>query len=118
MKTLASVAMSHLTPSAAPPTTATAPCAPERLSSPPPAIEDELIICMRSFGASRIISATTIADATAKLEEVAFTPDIMGEVTASRLQELTGFAEGHAIALRKFSRDWCGKVDAKRARRA
>jgi hypothetical protein len=118
MKTLASVAISHLTPSAAPPAAAAAPHAPERLSSPPPAIEDELIICMRSFGASRIISAATIADATAKLEEVAFTPDIMGEVTASRLQELTSFAEGHAIALRKFSRDWCGKVDAKRARRA
>jgi len=114
MKTLASIAVSHLTGSAAIPAT---PHSPERLSSPPPAIEDELVICMQSFWASRIISAATIADAITKLEGIAFTPDIMGEVTTSRLQELTGFAEGHAIALRKFSRDWCGKVDAKRARR-
>jgi len=44
-------------------------------------------------------------------------PDIMGEVTADRLQELTGFAEGHAIALQKFVHEWCGKVDAKWAHR-
>jgi hypothetical protein len=52
------------------------------------------------------------------LEEVAYTPDIMGEVTAQRLQDITSFAEGHAIALRKFAREWCGKIDAKRARRS
>jgi len=88
----------------------------ERLSSPPPAIEDELAACMKAFVASRMISRELLDKAVDGLDEVCFTPDIMGEVTAERLQSLTGFPEGHAIALRKFAREWCGKIDAKRAR--
>jgi hypothetical protein len=91
---------------------------PERLSSPPPAVEDELTACLKAFGEKRALSLDTMDKALATLEEVAYTPDIMGEITAQRLQDLTGFAEGHAIALRKFSREWCGKIDAKRARRS
>jgi hypothetical protein len=77
----------------------------EWLSSPPPAIEDELTACLKAFGDKRALSCDTIDRAMSALEEVAYTPDIMGEVTAQRLQDLTGFAEGHAIALRKFSRE-------------
>lgn len=51
------------------------------------------------------------------LDEVCYTPDIMGEVTAEWLQSLTGLPEGHAIALHKFTHKWCGKIDAKCARR-
>jgi hypothetical protein len=119
MKSLATMAMSHVTPLApsAPSTSSVDHLSPLRLSSPPPAVEDELVICLKAFGVSRGLTAETIDKACAGLEEFAYTPDIMGEVTADRLQELTGFAEGHAIALRKFAREWCGKVDAKRARR-
>lgn len=125
LKSIASAAMASLAPpSPSPqvttPSTALAPPAVthdiERLSSPPPAIEDELIICMKAFAASRGLSAVFLAKAVDELEEVCYTPDIMGEVTAERLQSLTGFPEGHAIALRKFAREWCGKIDAKRAR--
>ena len=89
----------------------------ECLSSPPPAIEDELSVCMRAFATSRAISDELLDNAVAGLDEVCYTPDIMGEVTAGRLQTLTGFPEGHAIALHKFACEWCGKIDAKRARR-
>jgi len=87
----------------------------ERLSSPPPAIEDELSACMKAFAASRVISGELLEKAVDGLDEVCYTPDIMGEVTAEHLQSLTGFPEGHAIALRKFTREWCGKIDAKHA---
>jgi hypothetical protein len=119
LKSIASAAVASLVPPAPefsrnlhPPTRDT-----ERLSSPPPAIEDELAVCMKAFAASRVISVDLLDKAVDGLDEVCYTPDIMGDVTAERLQSLTGFPEGHAIALRKFARDWCGKIDAKRARR-
>jgi hypothetical protein len=106
--------MSTLTPpfQVAPPPTSSS----DRLSSPPPAIEDELAACLKGFGSALGLSQETVDKAVDALEEVAYTPDIMGDVTAQRLQDIIGFAEGHAIALRKFAREWCGKVDAKRAR--
>lgn len=119
LKSIATAAVSSLAPPASglsrnlfPP-----PHDVERLSSPPPAIEDELSACMKAFAASRAISSELLDKAVAGLDEVCYTPDIMSEVTAGRLQTLTGFPEGHAIALHKFSREWCGKIDAKRARR-
>ena len=88
----------------------------DRLSSPPPAVEDELAACLKAFGASRAIAGESLDKAVDGLDEVCYTPDIMGEVMAERLQALTGLPEGHAIALRKFAREWCGKINAKRAR--
>jgi len=122
LKSIATAAVASLAP---PPLSASGPSRNlfpptqdiERLSSPPPAIEDELAACMKAFAASRAISSKLLDKVVDGLDEVCFTPDIMGEVTAERLQSLTGFPEGHAIALRKFAREWCGKIDAKRARR-
>lgn len=111
VKSLATIAMTHLSPSSPVPGPSS-----ERLSSPPPAIEDELVSCLHAFGASRKISDVIRDTAIANLDEAAFTPDIMGEVDVGRLKELTGLAEGHTIALRKFARQWCGKIEAKRAR--
>ena len=110
INSLASVAMSSL----APPSTSSS----DRLSSPPPTIQDELAACLKCFGSTRSLSQDTIDNPMDALEEVAYTPDIMGEVTAQQLQDITSFAEGHAIALRKFAREWCGKIDAKRACRS
>lgn len=89
----------------------------ERLSSPPPALEDELAACMNAFAVARGMAVDSLNKAVDGLDEVCYTPDIMGEVTFECLQALTGLPEGHAIALRKFAREWCGKIDAKRARR-
>ncbi|KAH7903057.1 hypothetical protein BJ138DRAFT_1197791 [Hygrophoropsis aurantiaca] len=110
VKSLASMAVASLAP--------TSPSSSHRLSSPPPAFEDELTSCLTAFASARKLSITAISSAQEGLEGAAYTPDIMGEVLPTRIQELTGLAEGHAIALHKFAREWCGKVDAKRARRA
>lgn len=73
-------------------------------------------MCMNAFAAAHALSDDVLNRAVDGLNEVCYTPDIMGDVTAEQLQSLTGLPEGHAIALRKFAREWCGKIDAKRAR--
>ncbi|TFK62726.1 hypothetical protein BDN72DRAFT_902990 [Pluteus cervinus] len=88
----------------------------DRLSSPPPAIEDELKACLLAFGKARRISQEVTDAARAGLDAECYTPDIIGDAAVERLQTLTKLPEGHAIALRKFARDWCGKIDTKRAR--
>ncbi|KAH7923606.1 hypothetical protein BV22DRAFT_1048078 [Leucogyrophana mollusca] len=113
IKSLANIAVTSLSTSLNPPV----PQSPHRLSSPPPAVEDELVACLRAFGSARRLSQDSIDKAIGALEEAAYTPDIMGDAKETRLVELTGLAEGHAIALVKFSREWCGKIDGKRARR-
>lgn len=72
---------------------------------------------MKAFGASRRLSEEDINATISVFEDVAYTPDIMGEVNSARLKELTGLAKGHTIALRKFARQWCGKIETKRAHR-
>lgn len=54
MKSLATMAMSHVTPSVlpAPSTSSVDRLSPLRLSSPPPAVEDELVVCLKAFGSS------------------------------------------------------------------
>jgi hypothetical protein len=92
---------------------------PQRASSPPPAIEDELDVFMEAFRVAKRISADLISDATDRLREERYTPDILSEatVTFERLRHLTKFAEGEVHQFRKFARDWTGKIEGKRARR-
>ncbi|KAG1782520.1 hypothetical protein EV702DRAFT_1192190 [Suillus placidus] len=40
-----------------------------------------------------------------------------GIASSERLKEITGLMEGQVLALKKFAKQWCGKIDAKRARR-
>ena len=48
-----------------------------------------------------------------------YTPDVISEISLpfEHLQELTGLTEGQVYALRKFTQDWCGKVDTNRAKK-
>jgi len=118
-KSLASAAVASLAPPVvATPTSVPTPRGADRFSSPPPVVEDELAVCMSAFAAARRLSDDILDKAIEGLDDVCYTPDIMGEVTADRLQSLTNLPEGHAIALRKFAREWCSKIDAKRARRS
>lgn len=114
-KSLASAAVASLAPPSAVSPISTR--GSDRFSSPPPAIEDDLTVCMRAFAAARRLSDDVLNKAIEGLDDVCYTPDIIGEVTADRLQSLTNLPEGHAIALRKFVREWCSKIDAKRTRR-
>ncbi|KAJ6610976.1 hypothetical protein B0H10DRAFT_2224559 [Mycena sp. CBHHK59/15] len=96
-----------------------APRSPMQASSPPPAVEDELDVFMDAFCRAKNIPDVTINKAKDQLHESRFTPDILCEssVTTERLQELTGLAEGEVHQLKKFARQWTGKVEGKRARR-
>jgi hypothetical protein len=95
------------------------PSSPVRQSSPPPAITDELDKFLAAFGKAKNISEETLVIAGDGLRTARYMPDVLFEdsVSISRLQELTGLAEGEVHALRKFSRDWSGKIAAKRAKR-
>ncbi|KAJ7631602.1 hypothetical protein DFH06DRAFT_1005013, partial [Mycena polygramma] len=96
-----------------------APRSPERASSPPPAVEDELDTFMEAFRVAKKITGPIIAGALAKLRAGQYSPDVLCEpsVTTERLTELTGLAEGQVHALKKFAREWSGKIEGKRARR-
>ncbi|KAJ7114391.1 hypothetical protein C8R44DRAFT_740529 [Mycena epipterygia] len=113
------MASNHPTPAsvAAPPP---APRSPVQLSSPPPAIEDDLDVFMDAFRRAKNIPASVIDDAKVGLRDARYTPDVLCEdfVTSERLKELTGLAEGEVHQMRKFARQWSGKMEGKRARRA
>ncbi|KAJ7815782.1 hypothetical protein B0H14DRAFT_3475819 [Mycena olivaceomarginata] len=95
------------------------PRSPVQASSPPPAIEDDLDVFMDAFRRAKNIPTALIDVAKGHLHGACFTPDILSEpsVTVERLQELTGLAEGEVHQLRKFARQWTGKMEGKRARR-
>ncbi|KAJ6608173.1 hypothetical protein B0H10DRAFT_2068844 [Mycena sp. CBHHK59/15] len=96
-----------------------APHSPAIPSSPPPAIEDDLDIFMDTFRRAKKIPGNIIDDATARLRDGRYTPDILCEasVTIERLAELTGLAEGEVHQFKKFAREWSGKIEGKRVRR-
>lgn len=87
-------------------------------SSPPPAVEDELDIFVAAFGKAKNISEDVLTVAGNGLGRAHYMPDVLFEdsVSFDCLQDLTGLAEGQVHALRKFSREWSGKIAAKRAK--
>lgn len=97
-----------------PPSSPLGPC-----SSPPPAVENELKVFLTSFAAAKGISSATIQDIFERLQDAQYDPDAISEMTLSNkhLQEITGLAEGQVYSLRKYARQWCGKIEAKRAKR-
>ncbi|KAJ6556130.1 hypothetical protein B0H19DRAFT_1376984 [Mycena capillaripes] len=103
----------------APVATPSAPRSPVQVSSPPPAIEDDLDVFMDAYRRAKNMPDTRIDNAKAQLRDVCYTPDILAEssVTLERLMELTGFAEGEVHGLKKFARQWTGRIEGKRARR-
>ncbi|KAJ7488779.1 hypothetical protein B0H11DRAFT_2405873 [Mycena galericulata] len=95
------------------------PRSPVQASSPPPAIEDDLDVFMDAFRRAKNLSHALIDDAKTGLRDAHYSPDILCEasVTSERLKELTGLAEGEVHQLKKFARQWSGKMEGKRARR-
>jgi len=94
------------------------PSSPPRESSPPPALDDELRKFLDAFAKAKGLSEAVIDRVYKHLADASYSPDAISEdsLSVSRLQELTGLPEGQVYALRKFSREWCGKIDAKRAK--
>ena len=69
-------------------------CHVNHLSSPLPAIEDELAACLKAFRTCCAIASDSLNNAVDGLNEVCYTPDIIGEIMVECLQALTGFPEG------------------------
>lgn len=85
-------------------------------SSPAPAVEDELQLCLDAFGKAKSISADAVNMAFDGLDSKGYTPDTLEMISIDRIAELTGLAEGKAAALMKFAREWSFRVEQKRAR--
>ncbi|KAF8147039.1 hypothetical protein K438DRAFT_1990008 [Mycena galopus ATCC 62051] len=107
------------TPTAGIPPVPRAPPSPVQASSPPPPVEDDLDVFFDAFCRAKNIPSGHMDAARAHLRDAFYTPDILSEqsVTSERLQELTGLPEGSVLQLRKFARQWSGKIEGKRARR-
>ncbi|KAJ7265796.1 hypothetical protein C8J57DRAFT_1511552 [Mycena rebaudengoi] len=106
----------HSTPAPFAPPPARSPLPP---SSPPPAIEDDLDAFMDAFSRAKNMPDVVIDAAKIGLRDACYTPDILCEpsITFERLKDLTGLAEGEVHQLKKFARQWSGKIEGKRARR-
>jgi hypothetical protein len=85
-------------------------------SSPAPAVEDELRLCLDAFGSAKSVSTDLVDAAFDGLNSKGYTPDVLEVISVNHLAELTGFSEGRAAALMKFAREWSSKMDQKRAR--
>ena len=88
------------------------------LSSPPPDVKDELEACLTSFGHSRALADDIINTAIDNLSVLGYTPEVLAgtDIGSDRVGEVSRLPEGTISALRMFARQWCGMVDAKRAR--
>ncbi|KAL0566326.1 hypothetical protein V5O48_015690 [Marasmius crinis-equi] len=86
-------------------------------SSPPPEVEDELSSCLEKFAKRRKISDDVVAKARDGLSDHGYYPDALAALDTSRIQELTGFSEGHSEGLKRFAEDYSKKVEGKRERR-
>ena len=102
-----------------PATHATVPAAadPCRASSPPPPIEDELEKCLEAFRKAKGLSSEVIGIVLDNFRNVSYSPDAICEASPQRLEEVSGLKEGQVLTMKKFVREWCGKIDAKKARR-
>lgn len=110
----ASTQTSVVSTSLAVPTAAT----PHRISPPPPAVETDLGIYIQAFAASRNLPADIINSAWTRLSECDYSLGAICEASPGRLKEINALSEGQVLALKKFAREWCSKIEAKRAKRA
>jgi hypothetical protein len=88
-----------------------------RASSPPPPIEDELEKCLEAFRKAKGLSSEVISVVLDNFRNISYSPDAICEASPQRLEEVSGLKEGQVLTMKKFVREWCGKIDAKKARR-
>jgi hypothetical protein len=91
---------------------------PHQLLSPPPTVETELDICILAFAAACNLSTVVIDSIWAHLSKYDYSPDAICKASPERLKEITALSEGQVLALKKFTRQWCGRIEAKRAKQA
>ena len=70
---------------------------PHQFSSPPPALETELKICIQAFAAACNLPADVIDTALAHLSEYDYSPDAICEASPERLKEITALSEGQVL---------------------
>lgn len=90
---------------------------PSRPSSPLPGIEHELESCVLAFGNSKALADNVVNSAIKNLSALGYTPDVLADddISNERVGEVSGLPEGTVSALRKFSREWCAWLEAKKA---
>ena len=93
---------------------------PSRPSSPLPGVEHELESCVLAFGNSKALASNIINSAIENLSALGYTPDVLADddISNERVGEVSGLPEGTVSALRKFSREWCARLEVKKARMA
>lgn len=80
-----------------------------------PGVGSELQACLSDFAEARGIDLTGCEDALSVLE---FTPDVIPQVSVTRLCEVTGAAEGRVVKLQAFCKTWFARLEEKRAHAA
>jgi hypothetical protein len=80
--------------------------------SPLPASGSELRACLSDFAESTGLDLTSCEDPLSVLE---LTPDIIPDVPATRLCEITGAVEGRIRKFQTYCKDWNARLLAKRA---
>ena len=78
------------------------------LTFPLPTPAAELQRCLEDF---RQLKGIDIIGCRATLEASALSPDIFPHLTVARITELTGLAEGHAIKLQVFGKQWSTSLE-------
>ncbi|KAI9059855.1 hypothetical protein FKP32DRAFT_1578952 [Trametes sanguinea] len=86
----------------------------KRPLSPAPDPNHELADCLQAFKVTKGIDFTAHE---ATLLSLDFTPDILADVPAARLREITGAAEGRVLKFQVFCRQWNARLEEKRAYR-
>ncbi|KAI8996315.1 hypothetical protein BD414DRAFT_408305, partial [Trametes punicea] len=86
----------------------------KRPLSPAPDPNDELADCLQAFKVMKGIDFTAHETTLLSLD---FTPDILAEVPAARLCEITGAAEGRVLKFQVFCRWWNARLEEKKAYR-
>ena len=73
---------------------------------------------MLAFGKSKALADDIIGSAIENLSTLGYTPDVLasGDIDNERVGHVSGLPEGTVSALRKFSREWCTRLEAKKAR--
>ena len=73
---------------------------------------------MMAFRRSKALADDIINVAIENLSALGYTPDVLADTDISndRIGEVSGLPEGTVSALRRFAREWCGRVSLKRAK--
>jgi hypothetical protein len=78
-------------------------------TSPP--IEDELEKCLEAFHKAKRLSFDVIGIVLDNFSNVCYSLDAIYEASPQHFEEVSGLKEGQVLTMKKFVREWCGRID-------